>query len=198
MLCKGRGYWILPLLILSFIFPGIVSEISFARAQDNPSFLTYTNTNLGFTFKYPPDWKVYEYEVESGGVITLESPDKVGSVLASVDTLKPNETGITLQQYLKTYLQKQKFAASNIHLLEVNTNSYALSGHPAVRIIEIETLNYGDPGYPLKDTKSMSLFTLLGNHLYIIHYDASPSDKFPNYLQQAQDLIDSFQIISKQ
>jgi DNA-binding GntR family transcriptional regulator len=59
----------------------------------------------------------------------------------------------------------------------------------------IETVNYGEPDYPLKDIKSMRL---LDNKVYMIHYDATPSDKFPNYLQQAQAIIDSFQIIIRQ
>ena len=80
--------------------------------------------------------------------------------------------------------------------VDININSYALSGHPAIRMIE--TVNYGEPDYPIKDTKSMRLFTSLDNKLYMILYNATPSDKFPNFLQQTQAIIDSFQIKSRQ
>jgi hypothetical protein len=125
----------------------------------------------------------------------LKSPDNVTGVLVSVDTLKPNETALTLEQYAKISLEKDRLVASNINPLEINTNSYALSGHPAARIIE--TLNYGTPETPMEDSKSMTLFTLLDNKVYTITYDISPPEKFPNHLQQAQAIIDSFQIISK-
>jgi hypothetical protein len=180
----------------SFVLSNIAHNIPLASAQQHYSnFLTYTNTRLGFTFKYPSDWKIYEYEVESGGYITLLSSNSNASVGVSVGILKPNETGLTLEQYAKISLERDRLVASNVNPLEINTNSYALSGHPAARIIE--TLNYGTPQTQLEDTKQIRLFTLLDNKVYEISYGASP-EKFPNNLQQAHAIIDSFQIISKQ
>jgi hypothetical protein len=150
MVCKGRLIWTLTYVISLLILPNIVFNTPSARAQQD-NFLTYTNTDLGFTIKYPSDWKIYVYEVESGGYITLLSSDNVTSVGVSVQTLKPNETGLTLDQYAKISLDRDRLVASNVKPLGINTNSYALSGHPAARIIE--TLSYGIPQTQLEESQ---------------------------------------------
>jgi hypothetical protein len=66
MSCKGWLSCILPIVILFSIFPGILYNMPLAGAQqDNTNFLTYTNTDLGFTIKYPSDWTVDESGVSN-------------------------------------------------------------------------------------------------------------------------------------
>jgi len=60
-----------------------------ANSQDNTNFLTYTNTDLGFTIKYPSDWLVNE----SNTALGLKSPDGAGFVLVSTFNL-PNGTSM--------------------------------------------------------------------------------------------------------
>jgi hypothetical protein len=189
-------------LVLFFLLYNITYSIPLATAQqDNADFLTYTNTRLGFTFKYPSDWKIYESEVGSSGFISLYSPGSAGlntttssGIGVSVDTLRPNETGLSLEQYAKVSLDLDRQYSSNVKPLEINTNSYALSGHPAGRIIETSTLD--KEGF--LPVKTLLLFTLLDNKVYRITYDVRPPENFPNHLQEAQSIIDSFQIINKQ
>jgi hypothetical protein len=50
---------------------------------------------------------------------------------------------------------------------------------------------------PMQNFKNMELLTVVDNKLYMMGYSA-PSEKFPNYIQTAQTIIDSFQIISRQ
>jgi hypothetical protein len=185
---------ILILLVLSFTLSGYEQQSALAQSEDN-NLLTYTNANLGFSFKYSSDWKRFVDEGKSGGVITLQSPNNISSILVSVENIKPNETGLSLEQYAKNYVWSWGSVASNIKPLEVNTDTYYLSGHPAARIIE--SMNFGTPDTKMNDTKMMAFVLPLGSKVYSVQYDASPPDKFPNYLQQAQNIIDSFQIISK-
>jgi hypothetical protein len=85
MFCKCQVSWILPLLILSFIFLGIVYGIPFARAQqDGTNFLAYTNTELGFTIKYPSDWTVENANISGIKGTTFTSSDKSSGVLVDI------------------------------------------------------------------------------------------------------------------
>ena len=109
-----------------------------ASSQDNTNFLTYTNTDLGFTIKYPSDWLVNE----SNTALGLKSPDGAGFVLVSTSNL-PNGTSMSGEELAKTFISHQPFGFRPI---EVNTNNYFLSGHPAARIIGIA--GFGRPGEP--------------------------------------------------
>ena len=48
----------LPLFLLSFVLSNVTCNMRVASAQQHTTnFLTYTDTDLGFTIKYPSDWK---------------------------------------------------------------------------------------------------------------------------------------------
>jgi hypothetical protein len=89
---------------------------------------------------------------------------------------------------LATYFSQHPFGGGR--LLEFNSNNYLLSGHLAFRTIT--TQSFGST-----DMKAMTYFTVLGGKLYMIEY-TTLAERFPTYLQTAQSMIDSFQIISKQ
>jgi len=62
-------------------------------------------------------------------------------------------------------------------------------------------LGPGEPGATQgiqpHDVKSMMLGTIVGGKTYGVDYGVLP-ERFPDYLQTAQTMIDSFQIITKQ
>jgi hypothetical protein len=62
----------LPLLIPLLILLSVISyNIPIKSAQeDNTNFLTHTNTNLGFTIKYPSDWSVDESDITNHILLT--------------------------------------------------------------------------------------------------------------------------------
>ena len=82
---------------------------------------------------------------------------------------------------------------TNPKLIELNTNTHYLSDHLAARIIE----SYSCPEMPMQNFKNMELLIVVYNKLYMVG-NSAPPEKFPNYLQTAQTIIDSFQIISRQ
>ena len=49
---------------------------------------------------------------------------------------------------------------------------------------------------PMRQVKMMGFLTTSGQNVYEVIY-GSISEKFPDYLQTVQPMIDSFQIISK-
>jgi hypothetical protein len=75
-------------------------------------------------------------------------------------------------------------------LLEFNSNNYFLSGHPAFRNLELRAV------VP-HNAKIMTFATALGGKMYFVSYIVLP-ERFADYLQTAQTMIDSFQIINKQ
>lgn len=81
--------------------------------------------------------------------------------------------------------------------------SQTLSGYHAIRLMQIQ--RYEGPGQPYSpqypephDAKIMTYGLLLGTKSYSVMYGILPPEDFPKYLQTAQLMIDSFQIISKQ
>jgi hypothetical protein len=78
-----------------------VYNIPLASAQGaNAGFLTYTNTDLGFTIKYPSDWTVNETDTAD---IKFTSPDRVGLVFVKNINLRPNETSMSWEDYVKKF-----------------------------------------------------------------------------------------------
>ena len=75
--------------------------------------------------------------------VTLKSPDGAGFVSVSTSNLRPNETRMSGEDFAKIFISRQPFGFRPI---EVNTNNYFLSGHPAARIIGIAA--FGSPGEP--------------------------------------------------
>jgi hypothetical protein len=177
----NRMLIVLTLVVLSSVLlPNLSTQ---ALAQVNPSFLTYTNTELGFTMKYPSDWTIDDKNMSTNGIM-FSSP---GGLAAGFVAVKANETGKTLEDLANSLPSNQ---SHGLRLIEMDKNGYFLSGHPALRTIMIV-------GIEPNDIKMMNFVTILGGKECHVTYGALP-DNFPNLLQTAQTMIDSFQIISKQ
>jgi hypothetical protein len=93
--------------------------------------------------------------------------------------------------------------SSSAKLLEIVPNGYFLSGHHAIRLIQIQS--YGGPGQPYSpqypephDAKIMTYGLLLQYKIlfgYVWHFTTRGLSEF---LQTAQLMNDSFKIISRQ
>jgi hypothetical protein len=186
-----RGLIVLIVVVLSFVLlPSLSTQ---ALAQVNSSFLTYTNTDLGFTMKYPSDWTIDDKNMNTVG-IKFTSSDGAGFVVVTA-----NETGKTLEDFANSLPSDQ---SHGFKLIEMDKSGYFLSGHPALRTIGIGS--FGGPGEPgatqgvePHDIKMMMFVTILGGKEYSVGYAALP-ENFSNLLQTAQTMIDSFQIINRQ
>ena len=211
MYCKSQLPWILPSLIWFLILSVTAYNIPIARAQqdnNNTNFLTYTNTNLGFTIKYPSDWTVDESNMPIRNEVVFAPPDKGGIVGVMTENLTPEEaarinasSSSSIKNASATQIPSN--LSSSTKLLEFDPNGYYfLSGHHAIRLIEIQS--YGGPGQPYSrqypqphDAKIMLYGILLGTKSYSVMHGVSPPEDFPKYLQTAQSMINSFQITSK-
>lgn len=158
-------------------YNGLVYGISTTQ-----NFLTYTNSDYGFTIKYPSNWVVDETNITGMTRVKFHSPDHLAGILVDVRNLRPNETGMSLDNISQILVAKHQY----VRLLEINRENYFLSGYPAIWSV----------GITPHDIKTMMLFTIIGGKFYGIAY-LSPSETYTNYLPLAQEMIDSFQVISR-
>ena len=203
MFCKRPVVWVLPLLFMLFIFLSVVNETPFTRAQqNNTNFITYTNTNLGFTIKHPSDWTVDDRNnntVNGHKVVSFTSPDRIGIVFVQIQNATQYEIAVyNMDDTAKTNTIMTHLTPGE-SLVELDVTHYLLSGHPAIRIIE--TQSFGGPGEPISskpyDAKGMIYNIILGGKFYKVAYMVTSSESFPKYLQTAQSMINSFHIMNR-
>lgn len=185
--------------------PELSSEINQERkldpvlgssSQQNSSsnhFILYTNPDHDFKIWYPSDWSVNEKNITHSGVL-IASPDMAGKILVSTMNVSPIESRMTPSELAKSVLSSQNDSRSR--LVELNANNYFLSGHPAVKIVQIRNSDAGLDNDATGEYKSMSLVTLVEGKAYFVSYLAQP-EVYPSYLQTAQTIIDSFEITNK-
>src|ERR671939_1516301 len=176
MFCKRPVVWVLPLLFMLFIFLSVVNEIPFTRAQqNNANFITYTNTNLGFTIKHPSDWTVKDRNnntVNGHKVISFTSPDIVGIVFVQIKNATQYEIAVyNMNDSAKTNTIRTHLTPGE-SLIELDVTHYLLLGHPAIRIIE--TQSFGGLGQPISskpyDAKGMIYSVIIGRKFYKVAY----------------------------
>jgi hypothetical protein len=165
-----------------------LTDISYSQ-----NFILYTNPDDDFKIWYPSNWSINEGNIIHSGVV-IASPDRAGKILVSVINISPIESRMTPSELAKSVLSSQNDSRSR--LVELDANNYFLSGHPAVKIVQIKNNDTVLDGADDIQYKSMSLVTLVEGKAYFVSYIAQP-EKFPNYLQTAQTIIDSFEIINR-
>ena len=150
------------------------------------NFLTYNNVNYGFTIKYPSDWNVDDSNTTGMGVLF----GKVGQGDVQVWRNPDPNPMASLEHETKNTLVNMQ--AHGFRLTELNTNTYFLSGHPAIRVIGIRH-------YPQTNLNVEMMMTTikLGANVYTVKYLSHP-DTYLTYLPIAQQMIDSFQVINAQ
>jgi hypothetical protein len=192
-------FFVSTILVLLFTSLHYIPYNAIAQGlSTTENLLTYTNSDYGFTIKYPSDWIVDDKNITTLGVKFM-SHDSLANILISITNLQPNETRISLINMSKKIVMHPP---TGFKPLEINTDSYFLSGHPAVRMVAIGS--FGGPGEPGASqgivphvVKMMALVTNIGNKRYEVGYLSVP-ETYPKYLSVAQEMIDSFQAISRQ
>ena len=175
-----------------------------------PDILTFEDPNNGIErIQYPYEWtKVMQTQVqgEKAGEgkeqrndktrLTLSSPivndtDKFQErvVLTIDETLLASLPDIRLDQYLDvvTGAYKQEFGEFDFKLIDSDTENVRLSGNPAYMFV----YNYTDPEFGTIQEQEVG--TIVDNKIFYITYLAQ-ADKYSEYLNTAQDIINSFQI----
>jgi hypothetical protein len=165
-----------------------LTEISYSQ-----NYLLYTNPDNDFKVWYPSDWSINEGNITHSGAV-IESPDRAGRILVSAINISPAESKMTPAELGTSILSSQNDRRSRF--IELDVNNYFLSGHPAVKIVQIRNNDTGLDDRTDMQYKSMSLVTLVEGKAYFVSYIAQP-ELFPKYLQTAQTIIDSFEITNR-
>jgi hypothetical protein len=159
-------------------------------------FLTFTNPEFGFKVKHPPDWEIDEEGADdpsdgAGSVVGFYSPpenrldDYRERIWVSIDTLQRNN--MTIEEYSTEVISQQNSTLNNFTLIDSDTDSTVLAGHPGYRIVST---------YSLEDeriVKQMEVGTILGNMVYYVNYYAI-ENSYDDYLPVIQDVISSLEI----
>ena len=87
-------------------------------------------------------------------------------------------------------IEKYQLSALGVNIVELNSEDYFLSGHPAGRIVMTATSPNGT-------SKVMALASIVNGGLYAISYLADTTT-YNQYLPDAQTIVDTFKIISSQ
>jgi PsbP-like protein len=146
--------------------------------QHTTNFLTYTDTDLGFTIKYPSDWKSTVTKGSGGSnyvvfysALDFSSGRNISTVLVGV----ADANATTLDELISQYKSSERKI--------LGESKTTLSGLPAHKIvIQSDASRTTTVQFTLKDGKQ-----------YGISYDLGQSDDLPII----QQMIDSFRITTK-
>lgn len=182
-------------ILASFIVIGHtfydVPQSAIAQSSSPPSLLSYANPTYGITLQYPSNWMASTNQLPTyNSIIGFYSPlESLSDVLPvefalSITTYTNN---ISLDEYTKitsTALEQQGMKISE-------SSATTLAGNPAHKI----TFSPGDQiaqNSPV-EFKFMQIFTIIGNKVYSLSYNAEAS-KFSTHLDTIQQMLDSVKI----
>ena len=191
----------------------IVPNATMLILASAPDILTFEDPNNGIErIQFPYEWtKVMQTQVQGEGageenerndktILTLFSPIVTDTdtfqervVLTIDDALLSSIPDITLDQYLNVVINayKQELSNFDFKLIHSDTKNVKLSGNPAYMFV----YNYTDPEYGTIQEQEFG--TIVDDKLFYITYLAQ-AERYPDYLNTVQDIINSFQIREEQ
>ena len=183
-----------PTSNFTYKLAGTVFAASTSNVSSNPpGLLTYKNDSYGVNIQYPANWSSNPGEGNdnsgdsSTDIVTFSPKDTSSS--ATFDVLVDKvDSGENLKQYVSDSISDDKTDLKNFTASETTLNSVTLAGSPAYKVI----YSYTDQG---ENFKGLETGTLVGNKVYFIQYENSPS-KFDSDLPTVQKMIDSFKLTS--
>ena len=156
-------------------------------ATETTKFLTYDSSAYGIRIEYPSDWTKNEQVM--GTVATFLSPQESAS-----DIFKENVNVIvqdlstqpmTLEEYTELSVGQVEQFITDANILDSSVTT--LDGTSAHKVVYT-----GKQGqYSLK---WMQVWTIKDNTAYVLSYTAE-ANKYNDFLDTAQEMVDSFEII---
>ena len=182
-------------ILASFIVVGHtfynVPQSAIAQSSSSSSLLSYENPTYGIKIQYPSNWMASTNQLPTyNSIIGFYSPLESLSDVLPVEfalSITTYATNISLDEYTKitrTALEQQGMEISE-------SSATTLAGNPAHKI----TFSPGDQiaqNSPV-EFKFMQIFTIIGNKVYSLSYNAEAS-KFSTHLNTIQQMLDSVKI----
>ena len=184
--------WRSPINLIIGLAIATVLAISIAywylipRPKPPENFLTYGNSSLGITIKYPQSWERRDID----NPITGEVVAFVSSKQTDADKFQEKLT-ISVEDFSGTLQDFSDTSTNDItkHLVKAEIQKpreTTLANKSAYQLIYT-----GKDGE--NNLKSMQLFTLKGDKAYIVTYTAA-IDNYNDFIQTAETMIKSFEI----
>lgn len=147
-----------------------------------PAWATYSNSELGISIQYPQDWEKWETGADGATFVspTADADVKPGIVFVSV---MKEESPITLSDHVDEWILGMKLYSPSDNISESSETTVA--DMPAHKFVVTSTSNEQSL------MKRLEIHTIKNNTVYIITYITFES-VYPNYLETAQQMIDSF------
>jgi hypothetical protein len=183
-------------ILASFIVIGYtvfdITQLAIAQSSSpSPNLLSYENPTYGITLQYPSDWMASTNQLPTyNSIIGFYSPLESLSDVLPVEfalSITPYKNNISLDEYTNTTSTALEQQGMKID----ESSATTLAGHPAHKI----TFSPGDQiaqNSPV-EFKFMQIFTIIGNKVYSLSYNAEAS-KFSTHLNTIQQMLDSMKI----
>jgi hypothetical protein len=182
-------------ILASFIVIGDtfydVPKSAIAQSSSSSSLLSYENPTYGITIQYPSNWMASTNQLPTyNSIIGFYSP------LESLSDVLPVEFALSITTYtnnisLDEYTKITRTALEQQGMEISESSATTLAGNPAHKI----TFSPGDQiaqNSPV-EFKFMQIFTIIGNKVYSLSYNAEAS-KFSTHLNTIQQMLDSVKI----
>jgi hypothetical protein len=183
------------IILASFIVIGDtfydVPKSAIAQSSSSSSLLSYENPTYGITIQYPSNWMASTNQLPTyNSIIGFYSP------LESLSDVLPVEFALSITTYtnnisLDEYTKITRTALEQQGMEISESSATTLAGNPAHKI----TFSPGDQiaqNSPV-EFKFMQIFTIIGNKVYSLSYNAEAS-KFSTHLNTIQQMLDSVKI----
>ncbi|HEX7257202.1 MAG TPA: PsbP-related protein [Nitrososphaeraceae archaeon] len=183
------------IILASFIVIGDtfydVPKSAIAQSSSSSSLLSYENPTYGITIQYPSNWMTSTNQLPTyNSIIGFYSP------LESLSDVLPVEFALSITTYtnnisLDEYTKITRTALEQQGMEISESSATTLAGNPAHKI----TFSPGDQiaqNSPV-EFKFMQIFTIIGNKVYSLSYNAEAS-KFSTHLNTIQQMLDSVKI----
>ena len=183
------------IILASFIVIGDtfydVPKSAIAQSSSSSSLLSYENPTYGIKIQYPSNWMASTNQLPTyNSIIGFYSP------LESLSDVLPVEFALSITTYtnnisLDEYTKITRTALEQQGMEISESSATTLAGNPAHKI----TFSPGDQiaqNSPV-EFKFMQIFTIIGNKVYSLSYNAEAS-KFSTHLNTIQQMLDSVKI----
>ncbi|HJT84171.1 MAG TPA: DcrB-related protein [Nitrososphaeraceae archaeon] len=183
---------------LMFYFISNFENVKVFAIDHSTSLITYNNSKLNFLIHYPSNWNLTERKFDPAienisSTVEITSPfegpqDLVQEqLLISVNKLQKD---VTFDEYVDNALNQFKREYREFRLIA--NNSTIIDNHEARKI----SYSYIAGNDPLSIELIMNHNLILDNdRVYVLSF-GTPPDKYYNYINLIQQMIDSFKILN--
>ena len=177
-------------IVIGYTFYDI-PQPAIAQSSSPSNLLTYENPTYGITIQYPSNWMASSNQLPTyNSIIGFYSP------LENLSDVLPVEFALSITTYtnnisLDEYTKITRIALEQQGMEISESSATTLAGNPAHKI----TFLPGDQiaqNSPV-EFKFMQIFTIIGNKVYSLSYNAEAS-KFSTHLNTIQQMLDSVKI----